>query len=401
MECIRKVADDLYWVGANDRRLALFENIHPIPEGVSYNSYLLLDEKTVLLDTADWSVCRQFLENVTAALAGRPLDYLIINHMEPDHAASVGEVLLRWPQAKVIATAKAAQLLAQFGYSAPGGVDTVREGDTRCFGRHTAAFYAAPMVHWPEVMVTFDTTSGILFSADAFGTFGSLDGKLFADELDFEREWLGEARRYYANIVGKYGPQVQALMKKAAGLPIRMICPLHGPVWRKNLGFFLGKYALWAAYEPEERGALIVYASMYGDTEAAAQLLAARLAERGAANTRVRDVSSVHVSYLISDVFRYSHLVLAGVTYNLGVFPPMNNFLEDMKALNVQNRTCAVMENGSWACRSGCLTRQALGEMKNMRLLEQGVSLVSSLQEKDLPCVDALAETLAAELKTN
>ena len=396
MECVRKVEEELYWVGANDRRLALFENIHPIPEGVSYNSYLLLDNKTVLFDTADWSVCRQFLENVTAVLAGRPLDYLVIDHVEPDHAASVGEVLLRWPQAKVITTAKAAQLLEQFGYTVPSGVDVVREGDTRCFGKHTVAFYAAPMVHWPEVMVSFDMTNGVLFSADAFGSFGSLDGKLFADEFDFEHEWLGEARRYYANIVGKYGMQVQTLLKKVGKLEIRTVCPLHGPVWRKDLSFLLGKHALWAAYEPEERGVVLVYASMYGGTEAAAQVLAAKLAEHDVRNVRVHDVSGTHVSYLISDVFRYSHLVLASVTYNLGIFPPMQSFLEDMKALNVQNRICAIVENGSWACRSGSLMQQMLGEMKNMSVLPQSVSLVSRAKDSDCASLDALADALAS-----
>jgi flavorubredoxin len=398
MDCVRKVADNLYWVGANDHRLALFENIHPLTCGISYNSYLLLDEKTVLFDTADWSVGRQFLENVTAVLAGKPLDYLVINHVEPDHAASVGEVLRHWPQAKVITSPKAAQLLAQFGFSVPAGIDTVHEGDKRCFGQHTVTFLSAPMVHWPEVMVTYDFTNGALFSADAFGSFKALDGKLFSDEMDFEHEWLAEARRYYTNIVGKYGTQVQSLLKKVSKFDVKMICPLHGPVWRKNLSFFLDKYSHWAAYEPEERGVVIVYGSMYGNTESAAQILAAKLADRGVRNMDVFDVSSTHVSYLIADVFRYSHLVLASVTYNLGIFPPMKYFLEDMKALNLQNRTCAVIENGSWACRSGTLIREALGSMKNMRVLPQGVSLVSRMNQKDIPDMDSLADTLAAEL---
>lgn len=398
MDCVRKAADDLYWVGANDHRLALFENIHPLPCGVSYNSYLLLDEKTVLFDTVDWSVCNQFLENIVAVLAGRPLDCLVINHVEPDHAAAIGEVLRRWPQAKVITSPKAAQFLGQFGFSVPAGIDVVREGDRRCFGRHTVTFLSAPMVHWPEVMVTYDLTNGALFSADAFGSFKALDGKLFADETDFEHEWLPEARRYYTNIVGKYGPQVQSLLKKTGKLDIRMICPLHGLVWRKNLGFFLDKYAHWAAYEPEERGVVIVYASMYGNTESAAQILAAKLADRGVRNLDVFDVSNTHVSYLIADVFRYSHLVLASVTYNLGIFPPMKNFVEDMKALNLQNRTCAVIENGSWACRSGSLIHTALGGMKKMRILPQSVSLVSRMGRKNVPEMDALADALAADV---
>ncbi len=399
MYCYRKVTDDLYWVGANDHRLALFENIHPIYHGVSYNAYLLLDEKTVLFDTADWSVGRQFLENVTAVLNGRPLDYLVINHMEPDHAASITEILLRWPDVKIITTPKAALFMHQFGFPIGDRIDEVNEFDTRCFGKHTVTFVYAPMVHWPEAMVTFDTTNGVLFSADAFGSFKALDGKLFADEVDFDRDWIDEARRYYTNIVGKYGPQVQALLKKAATIDIKIICPLHGLVWRKDLGYILDKYQHWSTYEPEEKGLMIVYASMYGDTETAAEVLAMKLAERGVTNTRVYDVSSTHVSYLISDLFRYSHIVFASVTYNLGIFPPMHNFLMDMKALNLQNRTCAVIENGTWACRSGTLIREHLSELKHMDVLEDGVTLASSLQEQNLGDVDALADALAASVK--
>ena len=333
----RKVTDDLYWVGANDHRLALFENIHPLYHGVSYNAYVLLDEKTVLFDTADWSVGRQFIDNVKAVLGGRPLDYLVINHVEPDHAASIEEILLRWPQVRIVTSPKAVILLHQFGFPIDAGqVEEVQEGDSKCFGRHTIAFVSAPMVHWPEAMVSFDTTSGVLFSADAFGSFRALDGKLFADEFHFDSEWLDDARRYYTNIVGKYGPQVQALLNKASSLVgldnIKFICPLHGPVWRRDLGYLIDKYVHWATYEPEERGVMIVYASMYGNTETAAEVLSTKLAERGVTNTRLYDVSSTHVSYLISDLFKYSHLVLASVTYNLGIFPPMHSFLMDMKA---------------------------------------------------------------------
>ncbi|ARP49879.1 MULTISPECIES: FprA family A-type flavoprotein [Caproicibacterium] len=400
MYCFRKVTDDLYWVGADDHRLALFENIHPLYHGISYNSYLLLDEKTVLFDTVDWAVGRQFMENVRAVLRNRPLDYLVINHVEPDHAASIEEVLLRWPNVKIITSPKAVLLLHQFGCPIDGcSVEQVKEGDTRCFGKHTVTFVNAPMVHWPEVMVTYDQTNGVLFSADAFGSFHALDGKLFADEVDFDHEWLDEARRYYTNIVGKYGPQVQSLLKKADTLDIKMICPLHGLVWRKDIGYFLDKYMHWSTYEPEEKGVMIVYASMYGNTETAAEILAAKLAERGVTNTRLYDVSSTHVSYLISDLFKYSHLVLASVTYNLGIFPPMHNFLMDMKALNLQNRTCAIIENGSWACRCGSLMRTCLSEMKHMRVLEDGVVMASSLHEQDLPELDTLADSLTASLK--
>ncbi|MBQ9687515.1 MAG: FprA family A-type flavoprotein [Oscillospiraceae bacterium] len=402
MKCIRKVTDDLIWVGGNDRRLALFENVHPLYHGVSYNAYVLLDEKTVLLDTADWAIGRQFLENVTAALSGRELDYLIINHVEPDHAASLAEVLLRWPTVKIITTPKAVTILRQFGVALDAAqVEQVKEGDTRCFGRHTVRFVNAPMVHWPEVMVTFDETDGILFSADAFGSFRSLDGKLFADEVDFDGEWISDARRYYTNIVGKYGQQVQALLKKAAGLDIKMICPLHGPVWRRpeDIAYTLDKHQHWSTYTPEEKGVMIVYGSMYGNTENAAELLAVKLAERGVLNTRLYDVSSTHVSYLISDVFKYSHLVLASVTYNLGIFPPMHDFIADMKALNVQNRTAAIVENGSWAIKAGGLMREELESLKNMRFIDPAVTVSSSVSADSDAALDALADAIAADLK--
>ena len=396
---VRKVTDDLYWVGANDHRLALFENIHPIPKGVSYNAYLLLDEKTVLFDTADWAVGRQFIDNVKYVLDGRPLDYLVINHVEPDHAASIEEILLRWPEVKIITTPKAVILLHQFGFPLNmGNIEEVNEGDSRCFGKHNIVFVNAPMVHWPEAMVSFDTTNGVLFSADAFGSFRALDGKLFADEFDFDREWIDDARRYYTNIVGKYGPQVQALLKKASGLDIKFLCPLHGPVWRKDLDYIIDKYVHWSTYEPEEKGVMIVYASMYGSTEFAAEILASKLAERGITNTRLYDVSSTHVSYLISDLFKYSHLVLASVTYNLGIFPPMHNFLMDMKALNLQKRTCVLVENGSWAPRSGSLMRECLEGMKHMNILDEGLTMASSLQEQNIPDVDALADAIAASV---
>ena len=396
---VRKVTDDLYWVGANDHRLSLFENIHPLYHGVSYNSYLLLDEKTVLFDTADWAVGRQFIENVKAVLDGRPLDYLVINHVEPDHASSIEEILLRWPQVKIVTTPKAVILLRQFGYPLEADqVEEVREGDSRCFGKHTIVFAMAPMVHWPEAMVSFDTTNGVLFSADAFGSFRALDGKLFADEFDFDGEWLDDARRYYTNIVGKYGPQVQALLKKASKLDIRYLCPLHGPVWRKDLGYIIDKYVHWSTYEPEEKGVMIVYASMYGNTEQTAEILASKLADRGVTNTRLYDVSSTHVSYLISDLFKYSHLVLASVTYNLGIFPPMHNFLADMKALNLQKRTCALVENGSWAPRSGGLMRECLEGMKNMTILDEGLTLSSSLHSQNASDLDAMADAVAASI---
>ena len=395
MYCVRKVVDDLYWVGGNDHRLALFENIHPIPNGVSYNSYLLLDKKTVLFDTVDWDACRQFLENVEHVLDGRDLDYLVINHMEPDHGASIEEILLRYPKVKIISTEKSFLLMHQFGFQVDGRTEEVKEGDTKCFGKHTITFVEAPMVHWPEAMVSFDVTNGVLFSADAFGSFGALDGKLFNDEVDFDRDWLDDARRYYTNIVGKYGPHVQALLKKAGTIDIKVICPLHGPVWRNDFGYLLDKYDKWSRYEPEETGVLIAYASMYGNTESAAQVLAAKLVEKGVKNVVVHDVSNTHVSYLISDAFKYSHIVLASVTYNLGIYPVMHDFLMHMKALNMQKRTIGIIENGSWAPKSGSLMKDFLdNQMKQMSILNSEVSMISALNDNNKSEMDNLVDSI-------
>lgn len=403
MYCVRNVTEDLYWIGANDHRLSLFENIHPIPEGVSYNAYVLMDEKTVLFDTIDWSSCRQFLENLEHVLNGRPLDYMVINHMEPDHGASIEEVLLRYPDVTIISTEKAFMLMRQFDFHVDGHtLDEVKEGDTRCFGKHTVTFVAAPMVHWPEAMVTFDVTDGVLFAADAFGSFGALDGKLFNDEVNFDRDWIDHARRYYTNIVGKYGPHVQLLLKKAAGIvnDIKFICPLHGPVWRSDFGYLLDKYQHWSTYEPEEKGVMIAYASMYGNTEAAAQALASKLCEKGMTNVVMYDVSNTHVSYLISETFRLSHIVLASVTYNLGIYPVMHNYLMDMKALNLQNRTFAIVENGSWACKSGDLMEKFIqDEMKNMTVLSSRLSLASTLKAEKASELDVLADAIIESME--
>ena len=400
MYCIRNVTEDLFWIGANDHRLALFENAHPIPNGVSYNSYVLLDEKTVLFDTVDWAVCRQFLENLEHVLNERPLDYIVVNHFEPDHGASLEEVILRHPEATIICSTKAVNIIKQFNIAVNKDFDTVKEGDTRCFGKHTVAFVEAPMVHWPEVMVTFDTTNGVLFSADAFGSFGALDGKLFNDEVNFDRDWIDDARRYYTNIVGKYGVFVQKLLTKASGLDIKMICPLHGPVWRNNLEYFIDKHDKWSKYEPEEKGVLIAYASMYGNTEAAAQCLAAKLVEKGCTNVKVYDVSNTHVSQLISESFKLSNIVLASVTYNTGLFPAMLDYLEDMKALEVQNRTIALMENGSWGPRAAShMTNFINNNLKNMTLLEPKVTIKSAGKDSDVQNIDALADAIIESMK--
>ena len=403
MYCVRNVTEDLFWVGANDHRLHLFENIHPIPRGVSYNAYLLLDEKTVLFDTVDWSACRQLLENVEHLLGERPLDYLVINHMEPDHGASIEEILLRWPEVKVISTEKSFLFMRQFGFQIDGHeLIEVKEGDTQTFGKHTVTFVAAPMVHWPEAMVTFDTTNGVLFSADAFGSFGALDGKLFADEVNFDRDWIDDARRYLTNIVGKYGPHIQLLLKKAGTIldQIKYICPLHGPVWRKDLGYFIDKYDKWSRYEPEEKGVMIAYASMYGNTEAAAQALAAKLCEKGVTNVWVYDVSNTHVSYLVSESFRLSHIVLASVTYNLGIYPVMHDYLMHLKGLNLQNRTFALIENGSWAPKSGDLMQKFVDEeLKNMTVLGDRLSIASSLHADKAAELESLADAIVESMQ--
>ncbi len=400
MHCVRKVVDDLYWVGANEHRLALFENIHPIPRGVSYNSYVLLDEKTVLFDTVDWAVCRQFLENLDHVLNGRDLDYIVINHMEPDHGASLEEVLLRYPNAQVISTEKSIMIMHQFGFDIDGRTEQVQGGDTRSFGKHTIAFVEAPMVHWPEAMVSFDTTNGVLFSADAFGSFGALDGKLFQDEVNFDRDWIDDARRYYTNIVGKYGPHVQDILKKAATLDIKVICPLHGPVWRGDFEYILDKYDKWSSYTPEEKGVLIVYASMYGNTESAAQVVAAKLVEKGIKNISVYDVSNTHVSYLVSDAFKFSHIIFASVTYNLGIYPVMHDFLMHIKALNLNNRICGIVENGSWAPKSGSLMRKFLDEeMVQMSVLNSEINMISSMGENNLGELDNFVNNLVDSMK--
>ena len=400
MSCVRKVTEDLYWVGVNDKRLHLFENIHPISRGVSYNSYLLMDKKTVLFDTVDWSGCREFLKNIEEVLNGAPLDYLVVNHMEPDHAASMEEVLIRYPKCKVISNEKAFMFMHQFGFNVEGRKIEVKEGDTKCFGNHTVTFVAAPMVHWPEAMVTFDTTNGVLFSADAFGSFGSLDGKLFNDEVNFDRDWIDDARRYFCNIVGKYGPFVQLLLQKASAVPIKMFCPLHGPVWRTNLDYYIEKHDLWSRYELEEKGVLIVYASMYGNTEAAAQELASTLCEKGMTNVAVYDVSKTHVSELVAEAFKYSHIVLASVTYNLDIYPVMYDFLHHLKGLNFQKRTFGIIENGTWAIKSGTLMKSYIEEnLKECTVLGASVSVNSAADESNRSEFNGLADALIDSMK--
>ncbi len=398
MHCVRPIASDVLLVGASDRRLALFENIYPIPRGVSYNAYLVLDEKTVLLDTADSAVSVRFLENLAHGLQGRSLNYIIVNHMEPDHCATLADVLRLYPEAKIVASAKAISMIGQFfDCDVTDRCTMVKEGDTLSTGRHNFTFAMAPMVHWPEVMVTYDTTDKILFSADAFGTFGALNGNIFADEVAFESEWLPDARRYYTNIVGKYGPQVQTLLKKAAGLDIQLLCPLHGPIWRENTGWFVEKYQRWSSYTPEENTVAIFCGSVYGNTENAADILAAALAERGVRHIALYDVSHTDLSHLVAEAFRCSHLVFASATYNNGIFTPMETLLMDLKAHNLQNRTVALIENGTWAPQAGKLMSELVNGMKNMTLLDGTVSLKSAVKER--AALESLADALAAGLQ--
>lgn len=401
MHCLKKITEDMYWVGGNDRRLALFENVFPVPRGVSYNSYLVLDEKTVLLDTVDKSVSGVFFENVERLLGGRKLDYLIVNHMEPDHCATMEELILRYPDVKIVCNEKTIGMIKQFFFF---DIDQrsviVKEMDVLNTGKHVFTFVMAPMVHWPEAMVTYDTVDKILYSADAFGTFGALGGNIFADEVDFENTWIDDARRYYTNIVGKYGTQVQALLKKASTLEISMICPLHGPLWRKNIGYILDKYFKWSSYTPEETSVVIAYASVYGNTENAAQILAFKLGELGIKNIKMFDVSVTHTSYIVAEIFRASHVVIASTTYNAGIFCNMETLIHALTAHNIQNRTAAIIENGTWAPTSGELIRNLISECKNINIIDKNISIKSSLKESQIEDLNLLAAAIAQSMET-
>ena len=386
MQNTRKVTDDIVWVGCNDRRLTLFENLFPIPRGVSYNSYLVMDEKVTLLDTVDVCALQQFMENIDYVLDGKEIDY---QHMEPDHGAGIQEMMRRFPNMKIVANAKTIQMIGQF-FDLPqeDRVVLVKEGDTLTTGTHTFRFVMAPMVHWPEVMVTYEDPSCPL------STFGALNGNIFSDELEFDKEWLADTRRYYANIVGKYGMQTQALLKKAAGLDIQLICSLHGPIWRENLSYIIDKYDKWSKYEPEDKEVVMIYGSVYGHTEQAVDALAGKLAEKGIRHIAVYDVSKTHVSELIAEIFRASHIVIACATYNGGIYPPMENLLNDMKALSVQKRTVALMDNGTWAPTAGKQIVKKLEEMKEMELLTQQLSIKSVLKNDREAELDAFAQQI-------
>ncbi len=396
----QKLTSDLYWLGGNDRRLALFENIYPLPQGICYNTYLLQDEKNILLDCVDHGVEDILFANLEKLLAGSTLDYVVLQHLEPDHSAAVLKLIKRYPRAAIVTSVLGAKFLHQFFGELPGvTIKTVHEGEQLSTGRHTFTFVMAPMVHWPEVMVTYDALEQILFSADAFGSFGALSGNVYADAYDFEHQWLPEARRYYTNIVGKYGPQVQNLLKKAASLKIKMICPLHGPIWRENLGWFIEKYQRWSSYTPEKAAVLIAYGSIYGRTAQAAEYLAACLAQKGVRDLALYDVSVTHPSYLVAEAFRCSHLVFASSTYNNGLFDPMEHLLQDLATHNLQNRRAALIENGTWAPTAGKLMQSKLAALKSWTFIEPRITLHSAAQEPQEKQLEQLAENIVLSLK--
>ena len=398
MYCVRKVNEDYTWIGADSRRLAVFEGVFGVPEGVSYNSYLLLDEKTVLFDTVDAQVIRQFRENLLHTLSGRTLDYIVVHHMEPDHTAELEDLVLRFPEVQILCTAMAKTMIGQFfGHAYDDRIHVCKEGDTLCTGRHTFTFLMAPMVHWPEVMLTYDATDKLLLSADAFGCFGALNGHLYADEVDFDRDYLDECRRYYTNIVGKYGSQVQAVLQKAAGLEIRMILPLHGFVWRRDLEYILGKHDLWSRYEPEVQGVMIAYASVYGNTENAANILACRLAEQGI-RVKMYDVSVTPSSYVVSDAFRYSHLVFAAPTYNGGVFITMDELLRDIASHGLQNRRFALLENGTWAPVTARQMAALIEPLKGWQQVGAPVTIRSAAHEAQMQAIEQLAAAISGDI---
>lgn len=402
MHNVCKVAEDTWWLGANDRRIQLFENTYPVPDGMSYDNYVIMDEKTCLMDGVDEAVMPQFIENLTYVLGDRTLDYLVVQHMEPDHASAViPQLTSRFPEMKIVASAKAFQLMGQFfDFDIADRMITVKEGDTLELGKHTLSFLQAPMVHWPEVIVSFDSCSKVLFSADAFGEFGALGGNLFADEVDWERDWKDESRRYYTNIVGKYGLQVKTLLGKVSKLDVQILCPLHGHVWRKDLKVICGLYSKWASYTPEvENSVAIFYGSIYGHTANAAEILARKLADAGVRDVRVYDTSKTMVSELVSQSFRCSHLVFASSTYNMGIFDSMRDLFEDLGAHGMCNRTVGIIYNGSWAPMADQLMVEKVKAMKNTTLLEPEVHVTSAVDEKCAAELQQLADVILASMK--
>ncbi len=402
MHCVREIAKDFYWVGAQDNRLGLFENLFPIPKGIAYNSYLITDEKNILLDSVDYSVGRQFIENIKYVLNGKQLDYLVVNHMEPDHCSLIEELIKDYPNMKIIGNAQTIRILKQFyEFNIDSKVQIVDETTTICTGKHNFKFIMAPMVHWPEVMVTYEEKEKVLFSADAFGSFGALNGNLFNDDVNFEEEWIPEARRYFTNIVGKYGAQVQNLLKKVSQLEVEKICPLHGVVWRNNLEYIIQKYDQWSKYESEENSVLIVYSSVYGNTENVVNVLANYLGENGIKNIAIYDASVTDVSYLVSESFKYSNIVIAATTYNLGMFPKIESYLSDIKSLNLQKRTISIIENSTWV--PGVVTKkieEIINQMKDMTILENKYAIKSSAKNDEYENIQRIGKEIIENIKT-
>ncbi len=399
MQITREVVDQIFWVGGNDNRLERFENMFALPEGVAYNSYLIVDEQTVLLDTVDRAISGQYLENIRGVLQNRTLDYLVINHMEPDHCANIEAIVALYPEVTVIGNKKTFDFFHQY-YQSDLSKNSliVKEGDTLSVGKHTLKFYMAPMVHWPEVMFTFEESQGILFSADAFGSFGLLRGNLFADEVDWPTLFLDETRRYYANIVGRYGSQVQAVFKRLPLDQIKMIFPLHGPLWRQDLPLILNLYNQWSTYTPEKKGVTLVYASMYGNTESAVFALANKLAQRGVKDLRIWDVSKSEPSFIISDLFKYSHFVLASPTYNMHLYLPFEALLRELTLLNWQNRRGVLIGNHTWSSAALKVMQGLLGQMKDIEVLGEPLDILSSLKAEREGELDALATILSEDV---
>ena len=380
------ITNDIRYIGVNDHEVDLFEGQYVVPNGMSYNSYAIMDEKVAIMDTVDQNFTAEWLGNIEAVLEGRKPDYLVVHHMEPDHSANIHKFLTTYPEATVVSSAKAFTMMKQFfGTDYSDRRIVVGEGDTLCLGKHTLTFVTAPMVHWPEVIVSYDSCDKVLFSADGFGKFGALDA---------EEDWACEARRYYIGIVGKYGVQVQSLLKKAAGLDIAIICPLHGPVLTENLGYYINLYDIWSSYRVENEGVLIAYTSVYGHTKAAVELLAKKLEEKGCPKVSVAALARDDMAEAVEDAFRYSKLVLATTTYNGDVFPFMKEFINHLTERNYQNRTVAFMENGSWAPVAGKVMSKMLENSKNLTYTENSVKIFSALSDESRAQIEALAEEL-------
>ena len=399
MHCVQNVTENIYWIGGNDRRLERFENMFPIPKGVSYNSHLILDEKTMVMDTVDQAIRMQYLENIKYLLNGRDLDYLVVNHMEPDHCGNIEDLLKIYPNMKIVGNSKTFKFFEQFYNVSPSeNYYEVKEGDVIDLGKHKIQFFNMPMVHWPEVMVAYEQTEKILFSADAFGTFGALNGNIFNDQVDFEGYYLSEARRYYTNIVGKYGAQVQMALKKLSGLDIKIIAPLHGPIWRDNLDYLLDKYNKWSSYTPEKQGVVIVYGSMYGNTENAANCIANKLAQQGVTDIKVYDVSKTHPSYIIADAWKYSNLVIASPTYNGGLYLVMDALLHEMTSLNFQNRKVSILGNYTWATGALASIKERLSKMKDIEIIGSPLDINSSIKDNQEAALDEMVQEIVKSL---